>query len=118
MLQPGVRVSDALAPDQTGRSTSISKTQRDFFLREQCEAIQRELGESDPNASEIRILRETRTNAFAGRGKKGGAESWNAAANASRGCGIRGHSPLFGLILACLTKETEDKIDLPRPSAF
>ncbi len=43
---------------QTEVATSISKTQRDFFLREQLRAIQRELGESDPNASEIRALRE------------------------------------------------------------
>src|SRR5205823_12947151 len=43
---------------QTEVATSISKTQRDFFLREQMRAIQRELGESDPNASEIRVLRE------------------------------------------------------------
>jgi ATP-dependent Lon protease len=43
---------------QTEVATSISKTQRDFFLREQMRAIQRELGETDPNASEIRTLRE------------------------------------------------------------
>src|SRR5712671_4885262 len=43
---------------QTEVATSISKTQRDFFLREQMRAIQRELGESDPNASEVRTLRE------------------------------------------------------------
>src|SRR3974390_1130478 len=43
---------------QSEVATSISKTQRDFFLREQMRAIQRELGESDPNASEIRTLRE------------------------------------------------------------
>ena len=43
---------------QTEVATSISKTQRDFFLREQLRAIQRELGESDPNAGEIRALRE------------------------------------------------------------
>jgi ATP-dependent Lon protease len=43
---------------QTEVATSISKTQRDFFLREQMRAIQRELGESDPNASEARMLRE------------------------------------------------------------
>src|SRR5256886_14476768 len=43
---------------QTEVATSISKTQRDFFLREQMRAIQRELGESDPNAAEIRMLRE------------------------------------------------------------
>ncbi|PWU13958.1 MAG: endopeptidase La [Verrucomicrobia bacterium] len=43
---------------QTEVATSISKTQRDFFLREQMRAIQRELGESDPNAGEVRSLRE------------------------------------------------------------
>jgi ATP-dependent Lon protease len=43
---------------QTEVATSISKTQRDFFLREQMRAIQRELGESDPNAGEVRALRE------------------------------------------------------------
>jgi ATP-dependent Lon protease len=43
---------------QTEVATSISKTQRDFFLREQMRAIQRELGESDPNAGEIRNLRD------------------------------------------------------------
>ncbi|HEX7470897.1 MAG TPA: endopeptidase La [Verrucomicrobiae bacterium] len=43
---------------QTDVATSISKTQRDFFLREQMRAIQRELGETDPNANEIKALRE------------------------------------------------------------
>lgn len=43
---------------QTEVASSISKTQRDFFLREQLRAIQRELGESDPNAGEIRSLKE------------------------------------------------------------
>ncbi len=43
---------------QTEVATSISKTQRDFFLREQMRAIQRELGESDPNAGEARMLRD------------------------------------------------------------
>src|SRR3954470_18158570 len=43
---------------QTEVATSISKTQRDFFLREQMRAIQRELGETDPNANEIRTLKE------------------------------------------------------------
>jgi ATP-dependent Lon protease len=43
---------------QTDVATSISKTQRDFFLREQLRAIQRELGESDPNAGEVKALRD------------------------------------------------------------
>ena len=35
---------------QTDVASSIAKTQRDFFLREQLRAIQRELGEAEPNA--------------------------------------------------------------------
>ena len=38
--------------------TSMSKNQRDFFLREQIRAIQRELGEVDPGAAEAKELRE------------------------------------------------------------
>lgn len=38
--------------------SSMSKTQRDFFLREQIRAIQRELGENDPSSSEAVALRE------------------------------------------------------------
>lgn len=39
-------------------ASSMSKSQRDFFLREQIRAIQRELGEGDPNTSEANLLRE------------------------------------------------------------
>jgi ATP-dependent Lon protease len=38
-------------------ASTLSKSQRDFYLREQIRAIQRELGDSDPNASEITRLR-------------------------------------------------------------
>ncbi|MGD1083900.1 MAG: endopeptidase La [Verrucomicrobiota bacterium] len=38
--------------------TSMSKNQRDFFLREQIRAIQRELGEVDSGAAEARDLRD------------------------------------------------------------
>src|SRR5262245_10458153 len=43
---------------QSDVATSIAKTQRDVFLREQMRAIQRELGESEPNSGEINSLRE------------------------------------------------------------
>jgi len=43
---------------QSDVASSIAKTQRDFFLREQMRAIQRELGESEPNSGEIKTLRE------------------------------------------------------------
>ena len=43
---------------QNDVASSIAKTQRDFFLREQLRAIQRELNEGDPATSEIKSLRE------------------------------------------------------------
>jgi ATP-dependent Lon protease len=43
---------------QSDVQTSIAKTQRDFFLREQMRAIQRELGDTDVNAGEAKSLRE------------------------------------------------------------
>ena len=43
---------------QTDVASSMSKTQRDFFLREQLRAIQRELGEGDAGATDTRNLRE------------------------------------------------------------
>ena len=39
-------------------ASSMTKNQRDFFLREQMRAIQRELGEGDPSAGEIKNLRD------------------------------------------------------------
>lgn len=39
-------------------ASSMSKSQRDFFLREQIRAIQRELGEGDPATAEANELRE------------------------------------------------------------
>jgi ATP-dependent Lon protease len=43
---------------QTDVASSIAKTQRDFFLREQMRAIQRELGEGDNTPNELKNLRE------------------------------------------------------------
>src|SRR6266850_502128 len=39
-------------------ASSMAKSQRDFFLREQMRAIQRELGEGDPTTMEVNALRE------------------------------------------------------------
>jgi len=39
-------------------SSSMAKSQRDFYLREQMRAIQRELGEEDPSIAEVNALRE------------------------------------------------------------
>jgi len=43
---------------QNDVSASMAKSQRDFFLREQIRAIQRELGEVDPTVTEVNALRE------------------------------------------------------------
>ncbi len=43
---------------QNDVATSMSKSQRDFFLREQIRAIQKELGETDTNSAEVANLRE------------------------------------------------------------
>jgi len=43
---------------QNDVASSIAKTQRDFFLREQMRAIQRELGEGEPGTGETKSLRE------------------------------------------------------------
>ena len=43
---------------QNDVASSIAKTQRDFFLREQLRAIQRELGEGEQGSGEAKSLRE------------------------------------------------------------
>jgi ATP-dependent Lon protease len=43
---------------QNDVASSIAKTQRDFFLREQIRAIQRELGEGEAGTNETKLLRE------------------------------------------------------------
>jgi len=43
---------------QTEVASTISKSQRDYFLREQLRAIQRELGEVEPSAGENKTLRD------------------------------------------------------------
>ena len=58
MLSREQEVLNLSSKIQNDVATNISKTQRDFFLREQMRVIQRELGDADPNASEIRNLRE------------------------------------------------------------
>ncbi|MDB6053379.1 MAG: lon [Verrucomicrobiales bacterium] len=43
---------------QSEVASSMSKSQREFFLREQIRAIQRELGEADPVSTEVNVFRE------------------------------------------------------------
>src|SRR5690242_18310733 len=100
---------------QTEVATSISKTQRDFFLREQMRAIQRELGESDPNASEIRTLREkieqTPLPAEAKQVATQELDRLQQMPTAAAEYAVTRHY-LDWILGLPWTKETEDKIDL------
>jgi len=58
MLNRELEVLTLSSKIQTDVASAMSKTQRDFFLREQVRAIQRELGEGDFNSSETKNLRE------------------------------------------------------------
>src|SRR6202008_4545121 len=100
---------------QTEVATSISKTQRDFFLREQMRAIQRELGESDPNASEVRTLREKIEQAALPAEARQVAtqelERLQQMPPAAAEYGVTRHY-IDWLVAMPWEKETEDKIDL------
>jgi ATP-dependent Lon protease len=58
MLNRELEVLTLSSKIQTDVASSMSKSQRDFFLREQMRAIQRELGEGDVNTTDTRNLRE------------------------------------------------------------
>ncbi len=58
MLNREQEVLNLSSKIQNDVASSISKTQRDFFLREQLRAIQRELGEGDQGSTEIKTLRD------------------------------------------------------------
>jgi ATP-dependent Lon protease len=58
MLNREQEVLNLSSKIQNDVASSIAKTQRDFFLREQMRAIQRELGEGDQGSNEIKVLRE------------------------------------------------------------
>jgi ATP-dependent Lon protease len=100
---------------QSEVATSISKTQRDFFLREQLRAIQRELGESDPNAGEARLLRErieqTPLPPEAKQVATQEVERLQQMSPAAAEYGVSRHYVDWILSLPW-TKETEDKLDL------
>ena len=57
MMDRELEVLTLTSKIQNDVSASMAKSQRDFFLREQIRAIQRELGETDPSIGEINILR-------------------------------------------------------------
>jgi ATP-dependent Lon protease len=57
MLGREVRVLELTSKVQSEVNTELSKSQRDYYLREQLKAIQRELGESDDRGEELDELR-------------------------------------------------------------
>jgi ATP-dependent Lon protease len=73
MLNRELEVLTLSSKIQTDVASSMSKTQRDFFLREQLRAIQRELGEGDFNTNEAKNLREkpARTNRQSAAARRG-----------------------------------------------
>ena len=58
MLSKEVRVLELTSKVQNEVNHELSKSQRDYYLREQMRAIQRELGESDERGEELDELRE------------------------------------------------------------
>lgn len=58
LLGREMRVLELSSKVQSEVNTELSKSQRDYYLREQLKAIQRELGESDDREQELDELRE------------------------------------------------------------
>lgn len=57
LLSKEVRVLELTSKVQSEVNTELSKSQRDYYLREQLKAIQRELGETDERGEELDELR-------------------------------------------------------------
>jgi len=58
MLSKEVRVLELTSKVQSEVNTELSKTQREYYLREQLKAIQKELGESEEPGEELEELRK------------------------------------------------------------
>jgi len=100
---------------QSEVATSISKTQRDYFLREQLRAIQRELGEGESGGGELRTLREqlekTPLPAEARKVAEQELERLQQIPPAAAEYAVTRHY-LDWILALPWTKVTEDKIDL------
>jgi ATP-dependent Lon protease len=100
---------------QNDVASNIAKTQRDFFLREQMRVIQRELGDSDPNASEIRNLREKIEKAeLPEEARKAANQELDRMQQTSPAAAEYGvaRNYLDWILALPWQKETEDKLDL------
>lgn len=63
ILSAELEVMQAQSKGRTGAKDDMSKTQREYFLREQMKAIKNELGEGDSKSEEMDELREKLVNA-------------------------------------------------------
>lgn len=96
-------------------ASSMSKNQRDFFLREQLRAIQRELGEGDSNTGELHGLREQiEANRLPAEAKKVALKELDRLQQIPTNAAeyTVTHNYLDWLINLPWDKSTEDKLDL------
>ena len=102
---------------QNDVASNIAKTQRDFFLREQMRVIQRELGDSEPNAGEIKTLRDKIESAkLPDDARKAANQELERMAQTSPAAAEYGVSRnyLDWILALPWQQETEDKLDLKR----
>jgi ATP-dependent Lon protease len=115
MLNRELEVLTLSSKIQTDVASSMSKSQRDFFLREQMRAIQRELGEGDVNATDTKNLREQIEKAqLPDEAKKVAQQELERLAQMSPAMaeyGVARHY-LDWILNLPWAKSTEDKIDL------
>ena len=98
-------------------ASNISKNQRDFFLREQMRVIQRELGDADPNAGEIKNLREKIAQAsLSDEARKAASQELDRMQQTSPAAAEYGvaRNYLDWILALPWARETEDNLDLRR----
>ena len=102
---------------QSQVSSEINKTQREYYLREQMKAIQKELGEGDERGEEIDELRKKIDEAqHARRGAEGGQpRAGPPAAHVAGRAGVHGRPDLRRDWLVALPwdESTPDNLDIP-----
>jgi ATP-dependent Lon protease len=115
MLNREIEVLSLSSKIQSDVASSISKSQRDFFLREQMRAIQRELGETDSNAGELKALRDRiESTPLPAEAKKAATQEVERLAQIPTAAAEYAVSRnyLDWILNLPWEKETEDKIDL------